>query len=48
MKMEQPDQANIVIGLAEQANGRHWCYDALKYAIATYRTCSPEVLREAT
>ena len=44
----QPDEADIVIDLAEKKNGKSICYDALRYGILLYRTCSTEVLREAT
>lgn len=40
--------ANDLIESAERTHGRHWCYDALRYAIAIYNTCSPEVLQRAT
>lgn len=40
--------AHEIIQDAEDLNGRHWCYDALRYALAIYNTCSPDVLRHAT
>ena len=40
--------ANDIIDCSVKMNGRHWCYDALRYAIAIYNTCSPDALRGAT
>lgn len=40
--------ANDIIERAESIRGRHWCYNALRYATAISNTCSPDPLRAAT